>query len=364
MRWAAVFLLTALLLVTPALASDAAQELYGELDVADAEEALPDSARELLGDVGVEDALEPEGMLSKLLDAALDSLRGYWHEAAAAALKLVAVALLCTLAGAFADGAASRYVGLAGCLAVAGLAFSDAGGCIEAGTRALDELSAFSHALLPCLTATAAAGGAVTSAAAKYAATALCMDVLIAAARNLLLPLCYVSIGLRTASAALENPALEGASKLISRLTTFVTALVMSGFTAWLGISGAVTGAADAAAAKAAKTAISTALPVVGGMISDAASTIVAGAGLLRNAVGALGLIAAACVCLAPFLYAALRYLLYKAAAALCSAFADRRIAGLIGELGGVFGMVLGIVGACGLMLFIAIISVTKSVTG
>ena len=158
-----------------------------------------------------------------------------------------------------------------------------------------------------------------------------------------LIHICYVSIGVRTASAALDNPALEGASKLISKFTGLATALVMTGFTAWLGISGAVTGAADAVTAKAAKTAISTALPVVGGMISDAASTVVAGAGLLRNAAGAFGLVAAACVCLAPFLSAALRYLFYKAAAALCAAFADKRIAGLVSELGGVFGIVLGL---------------------
>lgn len=364
MRRIAALVFTIIVLTVPALASEASDELFGGLNIEEAESALPDAAREIVGDVGVADALEPEGMLSKLLDSAGQALGAYWREAAGAALKLTAVALICTLAGAFADGAASRYVNLAGCIAVSGLAFSDAGGCIRAGTEALSELSSFSHALLPCLTAAAAAGGAVTSAAAKYAATALCMDILIGAAQSLLLPLCYVCIGIRTASAALDSPALEGASKLLSKFTALLTTLVMTGFTAWLGISGAVTGAADAVASKAAKTAISAALPVVGGMISDAASTVVAGAGLLRNAVGAFGLVAAACVCLAPFLSAALRYLLYKASAALCSAFADKRISGLIGELGGVFGMVLGIVGAAALMLFISIISVTKAVTG
>ena len=106
------------------------------------------------------------------------------------------------------------------------------------------------------------------------------------------------------------------------------------------------------------------ALPVVGGVISDAASTVVAGAGLLKSAVGAFGLIAAASVCLVPFLMLGLRYLCYKAAAALAAAFADRRVSGLINELGGVFGMVLGVVGAAALMLFISIISVTKAVSG
>lgn len=364
MRRLILAVLCCLLLCAPVLAEDAQDELYDALDISGAEEALPDQAREILGDAGVDDAMEPEGMLQKLASAAWDKLGSLWRSAAAAAVKLVAVALLCSLATAFTDGTTERYVGLAGCLAVSAVAFTDAGSCIEAGVAALEDLQTFSRALLPCLTAAAAAGGAVTSAAAKYAATALFMDILMTAARNLLLPLAYVCLAARTASAALDSPAIDGASKLITKVTGIATTVIMTAFTAWLGITGAVTGAADAVTSRAAKTAISAALPVVGGVISDAASTVVAGAGLLKSAVGAFGLIAAACVCLTPFLALGLRYLLYKAAAALAAAFADKRISGLISELGGVFGMVLGVVGASALMLFISIISVTKAVSG
>lgn len=364
MRRLVLALLVCLALCTPALASDAQSELYDALDITEAEKAMPDEARDILGDVGVEDALEPEGMISRLADALWDKLGSLWRSAAGAAAKLVAIALLCSLATAFTDGSTGRYIGLAGCLAVSAVAFSDAGSCVAAGVAALEDLQTFSRALLPCLTAAAAAGGAVTSAAAKYAATALFMDILMTAARNLLLPLSYICLAARTASAALDSPAIDGASKLISKVTGIATTVIMTAFTAWLGITGAVTGAADAVTSRAAKTAISAALPVVGGVISDAASTVVAGAGLLKNAVGAFGLIAAACVCLAPFLMLGLRYLFYKAAAALAAAFADKRISGLISELGGVFGMVLGVVGASALMLFISIISVTKAVSG
>ena len=356
MRRLVLGILTCLVLCAPALASDAQDELYDALDVAEAEEALPDEARYILGDVGVDDAMEPEGMLSRLADAAWDKLGSLWRPAAGAAAKLVAIALLCSVASAFTDGSTARYVGLAGCLAVSAVAFSDAGSCIAAGVAALDDLQTFSRALLPSLTAAAAAGGAVTSAAAKYAATALFMDILMTAARTLLLPLAYVCLAARTASAALDSPAIDGASKLITKVTGIATTAIMTAFTAWLGITGAVSGAA--------KTAISAALPVVGGVISDAASTVVAGAGLLKSAVGAFGLIAAASVCLVPFLMLGLRYLCYKAAAALAAAFADKRVSGLINELGGVFGMVLGVVGAAALMLFISIISVTKAVSG
>ena len=364
MRRVILACLVCLALCAPAFAQDAADELYEALDIPAAESALPESARGILGDAGVKEAMEPEGMLRRLATAAWEKLGGLWRSAAAAGLKLVAVALLCALASAFTDGTTERYVGLAGCLAVSAVAFTDAGSCVEAGVAALEDLQTFSRALLPCLTAAAAAGGAVTSAAAKYAATALFMDILMTAARKLLLPLAYVCLAARTASAALDSPAIDGASKLISRLTVIAATVIMTSFTAWLGITGAVTGAADAVTSRAAKTAISAALPVVGGVISDAASTVVAGAGLLKSAVGAFGLIAAASVCLAPFLSLGLRYLCYKAAAALAAAFADKRVSGLTSELGGVFGMVLGVVGAAALMLFISIISVTKAVSG
>ena len=70
------------------------------------------------------------------------------------------------------------------------------------------------------------------------------MDILMTAARTLLLPLAYVCLAARTASAALDSPAIDGASKLITKVTGIATTAIMTAFTAWLGITGAVSGAA------------------------------------------------------------------------------------------------------------------------
>ena len=362
MKAAVLALLLAALLAAPARADSLDGELYERFGVGDLEEALPEAANEALSGAGVEEAMEPEGLLARLWDAALEALAEQWSKAAGGALKLVAVAALCALASGFADAAAEKYVGLAGCLAVAAVTATDAGAWIGRAMEAVDELAAFSRALLPCLTATAAAGGMAGSAAAKYAATSLFMDVLITLSRTLLLPMAYALLAVRTAGAALGSGALDGAARLIKWLCAALTTLVMTAFTLWLTLSSAVSGAADAAASRAAKTAISAALPVVGGIISDAASTLVAGAGLLRSAIGALGLAAVLAVCLAPFAALGLRYLLYKAAAALAGAFADSRLAGLISDIGGVFALALGVTGACAAMLFISVISFVKAV--
>ena len=247
-------------------------------------------------------------------------------------------------------------------LAVTAIAIGDARTFISAGTEALGELNTFSHALLPSLTAAAAAGGAVTSAAAKYAATALFMDVLITAARGIIIPLAYIYMAAAVAHAATGSAAAAGAAGILKWLAMSATALIMTAFTAYLSISGAVSGAADAVTLRTAKSAISTALPVVGGIISDAAGTVVAGAGLIKSAVGSLGLVATAAVCLTPFISLGLQYLMYKLAAALAEAFAPGRLPKLISSLGGVFGMVLGVVGAAALMLFISVASLIRTV--
>lgn len=354
--------LLALLLAAPARAVGLDAEQYDIFGASEVDESIPDEAQDILGDVGVKDALEPEGLFSRLWSALGERLRGLWGEAAAGAVKLLAVAALISACSAFATEISRRYVSIAGCLAVAGVAFGDASAWINTGAETIEELNLFSHALLPCLAATAAAGGSAAGAAAKYAATSLFMDVFITLSRSLLLPLAYALLAVRTASAALGNSALDGAARLIKWLCTLLTTVVMTAFTVYLSLSGAVTGAADVVTSKAAKTAISTALPVVGGIISDAAGTLVAGAGLLRSAVGALGAVVIAAICLTPFLALALRYLLYKAAAALAHCFADSDLAGLIGDVGGVFGLVLGVTGACAAMLYISIISAVKAV--
>ncbi len=362
MRLAAVFLITAALLCAPALADEVYDEQYELSGAAEVEEAVPDSARELLGEADMEAAAQPEGMLARLAEAALEALRSQLAGAAVSAAKLAAVAVLCAAAGTVCTGGARRYVELAGCLAVAALAFNDAGALLSGGSEAIEELNSFSRALLPCLAATTAAGGMAGAAAAKLAATSLFMDVLITLSRVALLPLAYALLAVKTAASALDNPALESAGRLIKWLAVTAAAAVMTAFTLWLSLSGALAGAADAAASRAAKTAISAALPVVGGIISDAASTLVAGAGLLRSAVGVLGAVVILAVCLTPFLSLGLRYLLYKAAAVLASAFSAGRVSALIGELGGVFGLVLGVTGACAAMLFVSILSFVKAV--
>ena len=91
--------------------------------------------------------------------------------------------------------------------------------------------------------------------------------------------------------------------------------------------------------------------------LAAAAETVLAGAGALKSTVGAVGLAAVLAICLVPFFRLAVHYLTYKAAAALAGMVCDLRLCKLIDDIGSAFGMMLGITGACALVLLVSLIS-------
>ena len=83
-------------------------------------------------------------------------------------------------------------------------------------------------------------------------------------------------------------------------VVTSVLTVVLLVFVGYLTVSGVIAGSTDAVTVKAAKFTMSSLVPVVGGILSDAAETVLAGAGILKNAVGVFGMLAVLCMCVAP----------------------------------------------------------------
>ncbi|MBR1497852.1 MAG: stage III sporulation protein AE [Oscillospiraceae bacterium] len=296
-----------------------------------------------------------------------DYVSAHAAEALAEALRpaaaVLAVALLCSLAGPMAQGSGNfDYINLGGTLAIAAAAITDVQSVAALGADTVDRLCDYSRVLLPTLTAAAVGAGAVTSAGVKYAAAALFTDLLLTFSRDLILPLICAYVALVTARAALGTGQLTGAVKLLQWGTAKLMKYMVLAFTGYLGMSGLLSAGADAAAAKAAKAALSTALPVVGRTLADASEALVAGAGLLRNAVGAFGLVAVLAAAALPILRIGLRYLLYKAAAAVAGVAAGGRLSALVDGIGTAYGLILGLVGAAVIFEYVSIIALMRSV--
>ena len=174
---------------------------------------------------------------------------------------------------------------------------------------------------------------------------------------RLLVPLVYAYVAACTACAAVGNPGLKKVAGVLKWVVTRSLTTLLVVFVTYLTVSGAIAGTTDAAALKAAKMAISTAVPVVGGIISNAAETILVGAGLLKNTVGVFGMLAVLGICVVPFLKLGAHYLTYKFTGALAAMLADSRLAELIDGISTAFALMLGMTGASALLLLVSIVS-------
>lgn len=330
-------------------------------------DGLEDAAEGYLDGVDLTSGVNLDEGLQVILDTGSDQISGVLRKAVRSAVLLLVVVMLCGLAGGLQSGLGGGkgidIVAVAGALAITAVAVTDVHALVGLGREALENMGFFSKVLFPVITAATAACGAPSSAAARQLATVLFSNLLMALINHLLLPLVYAYVASSAAYAALGNEGLKRFGGLIKWVVTSVLTAVLLLFVGYLTVSGVIAGTADAAAVKTAKLTISGLVPVVGGILSDAAETVLAGAGILRNSVGVFGMLVVLCMCVIPFLQLGIHYLTYKVTAALTATVADGRIAGLIDGIGGAFGLVLGMTGANAFLLLVSIVSAISVVT-
>ena len=325
-------------------------------------DALPAAAEDITEHMDDPASLS-EG-LSLLWERACGYLTDALRESVSGGVMLLA-AVLCALTEECMDAAGGKvhFVPMAGALAVTLAAAGSVRTMMGLGQETVEELNTFSKALLPTLSAAVAASGGIISASVRQVATVFFVDLLLSLIRGLLLPLVYFYVAAAAADAMLPGRHLAGISTAIRKGTVWLLTGALALFTLYLTVSGAAAGSADTVTARLARGAVGV-LPVVGSILADAADSVLAGAGAVKNTVGVAGLLAVLAVCLLPLVRLGAQYLVYKAAAFLAGVLGAERLTGLIDALGGAFGLIFGMTGACGLLLLISISSALGVVTG
>lgn len=326
-------------------------------------EDLQRAAKEYAPDVNWTQVPDLDEGLSGLLETGSESIGGIVKRALRSGVLLLSIVLLSGVAeGVMAGGSGKglQAVPIASALAVTAVAVTDANALIGLGGEVIEKMEVFSKVLLPTMAAVTAASGSPAAAAAKQLAAMLFSDILMSLINRFLLPLVYAYIAVSTVYSALGNEGLKRIAGTLKWIVTSVLTAVLIAFVGYLSVSGVIAGTTDAITLKAAKFTVSSVVPVVGGIISDAAETVLAGAGMLKNSVGVFGMFVVLGMCVVPFLQLGIHYLTYKMVAALSATVANSKIAGLIDGISGAFGLVLGMTGACALLLLVSMVSAVK----
>ena len=326
-----------------------------------AEELEPPDAPNSVQDLMPEDTESFGQGLLFVLKSAVGKLQPEIASGCSVCLSVLAVMLLTSIVSGF-SGVSKGVTELAGTVAIVCLLLSNANTLIADGSDTVRQLSEYGKLLLPVMTTAAAAQGGITASAAIYTGTAIFDAVLCALISSVLVPIIYIFLALAIGKSAIGEDLLKRLADFAKWLVTWCLKTVMYIFTGYITITGVVSGTADQAALKAAKLTISGAVPVVGGILSDASEAVLVSAGLVKNAVGVYGLLALAAIAIGPFLRIGLQYLLLKLTAALCAVFGNKRSADLVGDFSTAMGLLLGMTGAVCLILLISMVCFMKGV--
>ena len=300
-------------------------------------DALPEEAREMLDDGGI----TPEGGADTVnVSDIFGTITELVKENAGKPLKMcgavTAVILLASLLsgiGGTAGGAVSRVYPLVTALSCAAIVTVYLSGILDAARSAFGTVTDFMLVYIPVIAGVTAAGGHTASAAVFSSVTLTAIQVLARLTSSVIIPLTSCMIGITAAGSADPDLGLDRLGEGIKKFVVWGLGLIMTVFLGILSVQTVITSSADNAAMKTLKFAVSGFIPIAGGAVTDAYSTVRSSFDVIRCTAGTVGTVALVLIMLPPILEIAVYRLVMWIGAAVGEMFSAEAVTKLLSTL-------------------------------
>ena len=232
--------------------------------------------------------------------------------------------------------------------------------CISLVKNTIQNLVGFSNSLIPILMKLMLTTGAITSAGMIQPILLLLINFIGNAISNFILPVVLISTSLNIISQISDEIKISKIPKFLNSATIWVLGIIMTLFVTVLSLEGSLTQTVDGVTAKTTKAAVSTVIPVVGKILGDATDAVIGCAGILKNAVGFVGVIVILGICLSPIIKLTILTITYYLASALCQPIADAKIVNLLESVADTFKTLLAIIFCVTVLLIVGLTIVIK----
>lgn len=156
----------------------------------------------------------------------------------------------------------------------------------------------FVFVFVPVLSAVSVACGGFTTAGVCHMALLGASEVIVRLSESYLLPVLGIMASMGAIGSIFPSISLDSMVNLLKKTITWAISVTMTLFSGYVTLKCTITGRADGAAAKTAKMLVSGFVPIVGGAVSDAYSTVKGSFEVIGGTVGAAGIIAIAAILL------------------------------------------------------------------
>lgn len=226
------------------------------------------------------------------------------------------------------------------------------------------KLVGFSNSLIPLLITLMLTTGSIATAGVIKPVLLILMSFIGNFITNFILPLVIIGTTLAIVSKISNKVRIDKLAKFMKSAGIWILGIIMTLFVTVLSLEGSITETVDGVTAKTAKAAVSTVIPVVGKILGDATDAVIGCAGILKNAVGFVGIIIIIGICIAPILKLSLLSFTYYIVSAICQPIADEKVICLLDTIGDAFKILLAIIFCLAVMLIVGLTIVMKVSNG
>lgn len=350
-------------------------ELYREQLEASGGEALldtlPKETRELLERLNI-DSLQADSFTELDTNSLLGELWELFKTAAGEPLTACGTVLGILLVYAWVDGMrqtlrteeVSSVFGVICALAACGSVMMPIAGHLERVSEAMKSVSVFMSSFVPVYAGILVSGGQLSAAVSFQSIILYAAELLSWIAGSLIVPLLSISLALGLTGSLTPELKLGRVGAMTGKAATWILTLGMVLFTGVLSLQTFVGGAADKLSDRALRFSIAHFVPVVGGSISEAFSTIRGCLHLLRSTVGCFGVVATLIIVLPPMLSCLIWNLMLSVGEMAAELFGLPSFSELLKTAHGIMRCLVGVLCVSGLLLTVSLTVITVAVGG
>ncbi len=221
---------------------------------------------------------------------------------------------------------------------------------INLTSETIQNIKAQMDVAFPILLTVMTAIGGVVSVGVYQPAVAVLSGTITTIFTTILMPIFIFRLVFSIVSNISNNIKLEKFASFFSSAFKWIVGAVFTIFSAFLTIQGITAGNVDGISFRTAKFAIKNSVPLLGGYLSDSLNLIIASSVLIKNAVGACGLILLFATIIVPVVKLIVFMFCLKFAAAILEPITDSRISNFISMLAKSISLLIVLILGCAFM--------------
>ncbi len=240
-------------------------------------------------------------------------------------------------------------------LCIASAVFSYVSVLFEDFKQFTEQVTSFMTVIVPAMSALILSGGEISASAVFASLLSAAVTLLETLCAALFVPLISALLCVSVTSSVCSEVDISGFSRLIKNVIVYLLSTAMLALTSIMTFQSVIAKSADTAAVKGVKFVLGNAIPIVGGALADAMTTVASSIGLIRAATGVGGAVVISVIFALPVIKMILWKLMFDAVGAVSSAFSLRKESAFFSEISQITGFLIAIMASIAMLFIIAL---------